>query len=269
MLNEPQNWSLSLSPSNTSYTLSLGKGAGPSRNKHSAGIYVLSGGFSSFSWGILGCVWTSTRLYFCSGVSQLSHTEEASLLHQTHPLLHLWCHLLLGIGCPVMSKECCCQRTESPCLAQSRRSTCLEWAAGRAAPALLPPVPHSWRFPLAAYVTVSEAGEVTPGGCFDPVVSPLLSSLMLSGRICSSLFSAGEAGRALWHTHRSCCAGISGQMEARAVTGGVIRNTILSRRSAFAFKETRVCSAFRWLPQWHPSLSGPSYSNTPSFAFPA
>lgn len=49
MLNQPQNWSVSLSPSDTSYTLSLGEGAGPSRNKHTAGIHVLSGGFSSLS----------------------------------------------------------------------------------------------------------------------------------------------------------------------------------------------------------------------------
>lgn len=138
---------------------------------------------------------------FCSGVTpQLSHAEEASLLHQTCPFLHLWCRLLLGIGCPV-GNECCWCRTESLSCTERRRSTCLESAKGTRWPQrFLPPVPHSWRFPLGAYVTVSEAGE----GSLQVAVLIrwcLLSSLMLSGRICSSLFSAGEAGRALWHMH--------------------------------------------------------------------
>lgn len=81
------------------------------------------------------------------------------------------------------------------------------------------------------------------------VSSPLLASLMLSGRICSSLFSAGEAGRALWHLHMELLRWDLRANGSRGCDRSVIRNTILSQRSAFAFKETRVCSAFRWLPQ--------------------
>lgn len=144
MLNEPQNWSLSLSPSNTSYTLSLGKGAEPSRNKRCR--YLCS------VWGLLipqlrdpGMCLDIPQAVFCSGVTpQLSHTEEASLLRQTRPLLHLWCHLLWGTGCPA-GDERCCRRAESlPCTEQELHLP--GSAAGARWPRrFLPPVPHSWR----------------------------------------------------------------------------------------------------------------------------
>lgn len=90
---------------------------------------------------------------FCSGITpQLSHTEQASLLHPACPFLRLWCHLLLGMGCPV-DDECGCCRTES--LPGTELEKHLPVVSPRN-PALVPPVPHSWRFPLRPYVTVSE-----------------------------------------------------------------------------------------------------------------
>lgn len=63
-------------------------------------------------------------------------------------------------------------------------------------------VPHSWRFPLLhkAYVTVSEAAE----GSLQVAVliwQCLLSSLMLSGRICWALLPERPGVHALLHTH--------------------------------------------------------------------
>lgn len=111
-------------------------------------------------------------------------------------------------------------------------------------PALPPSCAAFLAVPLRPYVTVSEQERSLQVAV--RIQQCLLSSLMLSGRICSSLFSAGQAGRALWHMLLLWDLRAHG---SQGWEGGVIRNTILPQRSAFAFKETCVCSAFRWLPQ--------------------
>lgn len=204
MLNEPQNWSVSLSPSNTSYTLSLGKGAGPSRNKHAAGIYVLSGGFIAQLRDPGVCL-SIHQAVFCSGVTPHLHTEQASLLH---PFLYLWCHLLLGMGFPV-GDECCCCRTESlPCTELEKHLPGISHR-NLLAPALPPSCAAFLAAPTPALCNCLRAGEVTPGACFDPVVSPLLSNAVWKD-LFESFFSRTGRPCSLAHAHGAAALGFEG-----------------------------------------------------------